>query len=494
VAASDSPLTKLPQLVHQAATGMEKPMALSSFQQVPENTQDLLGLRRSTNLLCRIGCQIPASVWIAYDILVSVLGLELAYHLSPQAGRYAANLTQYLCIATSVLIGGLVAGLYEKRFLRSFHDFGFVQIQASLIAILLFMLLVTVLLFGTVGRWIIGLTGLFIFIGGLIPRVLVHSLIRRFPMRVLLVSMAPDKSILAAKLRQERAFFTFVGFCTIDENGNGAHLGTVGDLTKLCRENQVDMVIIGAGAVGVPGVLQHCYDVLSLGCVLIDEVSFFEEFYEQIRVDHIDESWFLSSQVNISRRFPVLVKRLIDVALALLGLVLSMPLFPIIWLLVRFTSPGPALYSQTRYGQYGKEFTIYKFRSMVEGAEPAGEQWATDGDPRVTAVGGLLRKTRLDEIPQLYNILRGDMSFVGPRPERPEIQERIERELPSFYFRLLAPPGLTGLAQIRYKYAASLGEAKEKLQYDLYYIKNWSVILDISIIFRTILTLMRGSR
>ncbi len=131
---------------------------------------------------------------------------------------------------------------------------------------------------------------------------------------------------------------------------------------------------------------------------------------------------------------------------------------------------------------------------MVEGAEPKGEQWATEKDPRVTKVGSFIRKTRLDEIPQLYNILRGDMSFVGPRPERPEIQERIERELPSFYFRLLAPPGLTGLAQIRVRYAASVSEAKEKLQYDLYYIKNWSNLLDVSIICRTILTLMRGSR
>ncbi len=387
-----------------------------------------------------------------------------------------------------------MAGLYEKRFLRSFHDYSFAQIQASLTAILLFMLLVTILLFGTVGRWIIVLSGCFIFVGGLVPRVFIHSLIRRFPMRILLVSVAPDKSMLAVKLRQERPFFTFIGFCTVEENRKSGCLGRVENLSSLCKEHQVDMVIIGAGAVRTAGVLQHCYDVLSLGCVLIDEVSFFEEFYEQIRVDHIDDSWFFSSQVNISRRFPVLVKRFMDVILALTGLILSLPLVPVIWLLVKFTSPGPVLYTQTRYGQYGREFTIYKFRSMVEGAEPAGEQWATDGDPRVTKVGGFLRKTRLDEIPQLYNILRGDMSFVGPRPERPEIQERIERELPCFYFRLLVPPGLTGLAQIRYKYAASLGEAKEKLQYDLYYIKNWSILLDISIICRTILTLMRGSR
>ena len=469
-------------------------MALFTSPQVHESPPSLLGLRKSTNLLCRIGCQIPASVWIAYDVLISVLALWLAYQLSPQAGRHSADLTQYLCIAISVLIGGLMAGLYEKRFLRSFHDYGYAQIQASLTAILLFMLLVTILLFGIVGRWIFVLTGIFIFLACFLPRLLIQSLIRKFPMRVLLVSVAPDKSTLAPKLRQEHSFFTFVGFCSAAKKGNGGYLGKVEDLSGICKEHCVDMVIIGAGAVKTPGVLQHCYDVLSLGCVLIDEVSFFEEFYEQIRVDHIDDSWFFSSQVNISRRFPILVKRFMDIVLASIGLILSIPLFPVVWAMVRFTSPGPVLYTQTRYGQYGREFTIYKFRSMVEGAEPAGEQWATDGDPRVTRVGGFLRKTRLDEIPQLYNILRGDMSFVGPRPERPEIQERIERELPSFYFRLLAPPGLTGLAQIRYKYAASLGEAKEKLQYDLYYIKNWSIILDFTIICRTILTLMRGSR
>jgi lipopolysaccharide/colanic/teichoic acid biosynthesis glycosyltransferase len=166
-------------------------------------------------------------------------------------------------------------------------------------------------------------------------------------------------------------------------------------------------------------------------------------------------------------------------------------------LAVKLTSPGPVLYRQKRVGRYGVLFDCYKFRTMRADAEAeAGPTWAGDDDPRTTLVGRVLRRTRLDEIPQLWNVLRGDMGFVGPRPERPEFVEWLSREIPYYHLRHIVRPGITGWAQVRYQYGASLEESKEKLRYDLYYIKNISLSLDLLIVLHTvkIVLLGRGSR
>jgi lipopolysaccharide/colanic/teichoic acid biosynthesis glycosyltransferase len=166
-------------------------------------------------------------------------------------------------------------------------------------------------------------------------------------------------------------------------------------------------------------------------------------------------------------------------------------------LAVKLTSPGPVLYRQKRVGRYGLVFDCYKFRTMRADAEAeGGPTWAGDGDPRITPVGRVLRRTRLDEIPQLWNVLRGDMGFVGPRPERPEFVEWLSREIPYYHLRHIIRPGITGWAQVRYQYGASLEESKEKLRYDLYYIKNISLSLDLLILLQTtkIVLLGRGSR
>jgi lipopolysaccharide/colanic/teichoic acid biosynthesis glycosyltransferase len=168
-------------------------------------------------------------------------------------------------------------------------------------------------------------------------------------------------------------------------------------------------------------------------------------------------------------------------------------LIPIIVVLIRLSSPGPILYRQKRVGLRGEVFDCYKFRSMRANAEAdSGPTWACDDDPRITKVGKFLRLTRLDEIPQLWNVLRGDMEFVGPRPERPEFVEWLTREIPYYKLRSNVRPGITGWAQVCYKYGNTLDDAKEKLRYDLYYIKNVSFGLDMLIVFRTIKTVVFG--
>jgi exopolysaccharide biosynthesis polyprenyl glycosylphosphotransferase len=183
---------------------------------------------------------------------------------------------------------------------------------------------------------------------------------------------------------------------------------------------------------------------------------------------------------------------MLDVVLALAGTALVLPIMALVALAVKLMSPGPILYHQTRVGKDGRIFTIHKFRSMRDDAEAAtGPVWASpDGDTRTTPVGRWLRRARLDELPQLWNVLKGDMSFVGPRPERPEFVAELKKQIPYYGERHAVRPGITGWAQVRYTYGASVEDALQKLQYDLYYIKNLSIPLDFLIIFETVKTVL----
>ncbi|MHB1960694.1 MAG: exopolysaccharide biosynthesis polyprenyl glycosylphosphotransferase, partial [Acidobacteriaceae bacterium] len=189
-------------------------------------------------------------------------------------------------------------------------------------------------------------------------------------------------------------------------------------------------------------------------------------------------------------------QRLISIVVSSIGLAVCLPVVPFIVLAMHFCSPGPIFFCQTRVGRKGRPFSIYKFRTMRVDAEANGAVWATKNDSRITALGRFMRKTRLDEIPQLWNVLRGDMAFVGPRPERPEFVQWLAKEIPFYELRHMVRPGITGWAQVRYQYGASLEETKQKLEYDLYYIKYRSIGLDLLIMFETIKTILlrRGAQ
>ncbi len=216
-----------------------------------------------------------------------------------------------------------------------------------------------------------------------------------------------------------------------------------------------------------------------------------ERLSGKIQLNGIRPSNFLYSdgfRINRTRQF---LRQVISTIVALVGLLLFLPFFPFVVLLIKLTSKGPVFFRQTRVGMGGRPFHVYKFRSMFVDAEANGARWATKNDPRVTKFGMIMRKTRIDEIPQLWNVLRGDMGFVGPRPERPEFVPMLSEQLPFYYLRHLIRPGLTGWAQVRFGYGATLAETREKLEYDLYYIKHMSLGLDLLIMFETIKTILR---
>jgi len=207
----------------------------------------------------------------------------------------------------------------------------------------------------------------------------------------------------------------------------------------------------------------------------------------RVSLDAVKPSWFVFSDGFHRSKWNELLKRVLDLFAATVGLALSAPLMLLVGLAVRFDSKGPVLYRQTRVGRMGKTFELLKFRSMRTDAEHlTGAQWATQDDPRVTRVGRFIRKYRLDELPQFINVIRGHMSFVGPRPERPYFVEELRNVIPYYDERHSVRPGITGWAQVQYPYGASVEDAFKKLEYDLFYLKNVSLVFDLAIIFQTI--------
>jgi exopolysaccharide biosynthesis polyprenyl glycosylphosphotransferase len=216
------------------------------------------------------------------------------------------------------------------------------------------------------------------------------------------------------------------------------------------------------------------------------EAEFWERHLKRVDITNLDQSWFEELDRAPERRVSIALARLLDIITSVLFLVTTLPLMLLVALLVRVDSPGPILYRQERVGLGGRPFTLLKFRSMRANAEARGPAWAQQRDPRVTRVGSFMRRTRIDELPQLINILRGEMSFIGPRPERPHFVEQLAQAIPFYRERARVKPGLTGWAQVNYPYGASVEDARAKLSYDLYYVKNRSLLLDLLILVSTI--------
>ncbi|WP_163337102.1 TIGR03013 family XrtA/PEP-CTERM system glycosyltransferase [Desulfopila sp. IMCC35008] len=232
------------------------------------------------------------------------------------------------------------------------------------------------------------------------------------------------------------------------------------------------------------------------GCTIEQGVTFYERITSKILVERVNPGWMIFSDGFVLSRWRYLVKRFLDVVMALLLFVVSFPVMVISAVIIKFESPGPILYMQERVGENKTTFKVIKFRSMRQDAEKDGAVWAKKNDDRVTKFGGFIRKVRIDELPQLWNVLKGEMSFVGPRPERPVFVDDLVMEIPYYNLRHGIKPGLTGWAQVKYPYGASKEDALRKLEYDLYYIKNLSIALDLLIIFYTVKTVLfhKGGR
>jgi len=353
------------------------------------------------------------------------------------------------------------------------------------------------------GRGVL-LVGL-LFFGGL--QFIHHRLIqfsRFYPLlakRVMVLGVGPLAKSMEKLILTSPGNYTFAGFINpLNELalvGEGEVVGTLDQLSDaIKREKAQKLVVSLTERRGVMPVK----DILSCklgGLEVVDAVSFYEQMTGKLLIENIQPSWFIFSNGFRVTTLMRLQKRVFDIIFSTIGIICAAPIFPVVALMVKLDSPGPVFFKQTRVGDREKEFQVLKFRTMRQDAEKAtGAVWAQQNDPRVTRIGKFLRKSRLDEIPQLINVLTGDMSFVGPRPERPEFVQKLTEIIPYYSKRHFVKPGVTGWAQIKYPYGASAEDALEKLRYDLYYIKNYSLLLDFQILVETIKVVLfsRGSR
>jgi sugar transferase (PEP-CTERM system associated) len=322
------------------------------------------------------------------------------------------------------------------------------------------------------------------------------------PRERLLLGGTNDGAVTLARELYERRRelgVEIVGFVDPDPARVGAPvlnpgvIGTIEDIPSIVRARGVDRVVVSLadsrGKLPMDKLLEMKLDGVSFDHL----AAVYETYTGKIAVENLRPSWLIFSPGFKKSRLLSASKRLMDILVAGLGVIVALPVMALVAMAIRLTSSGPVLYHQKRVGQHGRIFVLHKFRSMKVDAEAAtGPVWASKaGDTRVTPIGGWLRRIRLDELPQLWNVLKGDMSFVGPRPERPEFVGALTRDIPFYGQRHLVRPGLTGWAQVRYTYGASHEDALQKLQYDLFYIKNLSIALDLFIILATVKTVLR---
>jgi exopolysaccharide biosynthesis polyprenyl glycosylphosphotransferase len=382
-------------------------------------------------------------------------------------------------------VAGEVLGVHEKRSSRSWRFRVAVCTLAAVGACLGLLLMVWAIEYRFVGRFALAkIVGCSV-AGVMIMRLAIESMASRSRPKVLALLTEETSKELATALKDSGEQLQLEGF---KEDVPDSAEGLVG----YCEELGIHEVVTQRdtehkGLLNVVGLLAG-------GTRVSDIVDFWERMFARIPPQYVDEAWL--ARLDLRLRHPLFhrAKRLLDILVAIIGLVVSIPILAIASVLILIDSRGSIFFSQRRTGYLGSDYVLYKLRTMRTDAEEDGAQWAAKKDVRVTGVGRFLRKWRIDEIPQFWNVLRGEMSIVGPRPERPELEEKLAVEIPFWSSRHLVKPGLTGWAQIRFRYAADFNASREKLAHDLYYIKNASLLLDLQIILSTLRSLARGSR
>lgn len=453
----------------------------------------------------QLSTRTPFLILLETVMIVLAVALAAAIRLGPAEGLVVLTTASGLAKAAIVTgIGQLClffADMYDLRAVADRREL-FVRLLRALAATTIILAVVyfwfPVLI---VGRGVFLLTTAFIILAILLSRLVFEWATSHAAPgeRLLLIGTTPAAVALAQEIHERQAELgvEIVGFVDPDPARVGMTLfnpgviGTIDDIPGIVRSRNVDRVVVSlADARGRLDMFKLLE--IKLGGVTFDHLAtVYEEYTGKIAVENLRPSWMIFSEGFRKSRAQIVTKRLLDIIVASVGLLLAAPIAVIVMALIKLTSPGPILYRQERVGRHGKPFMVVKFRSMrVDAEDDTGPVWARKNDVRVTPIGGFLRRTRLDEIPQLWNALRGDMSMVGPRPERPGFVADLTKQIPFYGQRHVVKPGVTGWAQVRYTYGASVEDALQKLQFDLYYIKNMSVALDIFVMLQTVKTVL----
>jgi sugar transferase (PEP-CTERM system associated) len=420
--------------------------------------------------------------------------------------HYEGLVPKTLLIVASVQVCLYYFDLYDLQVFRSNLELSIRLLQSlgasSILLAILYYLFPKLI----IGRGIF-LISLF-FMGGVIVfwRISYNLILRtkQLDQKILILGTGPLARNLAADiLRKADTGFKIVGFISESPERVGeklmnpaAVIGEPSQIQEIAAREKVDRIIVALEERRGKFPERQLLDCKMRGIAVEEGIEFYEHLTGRLQIESLRPSFLIFSAGFRISKSTLVIKRTVEFLLSLISLILVSPLILLISELIKFDSRGPIFYRQERIGRKGKKFELLKFRSMVENAEAGGPVWAQVNDDRVTRLGRWLRKWRFDEIPQMINVMKGDMSFVGPRPERPYFVEQLRREIPFYDQRFSVKPGITGWAQIKYPYGASKEDAIEKLKYELYYIKNLSLFFDLMILFETIKVVLfrKGSR
>ena len=421
--------------------------------------------------------------------LFSALGLTLFIRYGDNfSGQYGIHFRPFLFIFFLWILIFFISNLYDFGFLRnnlSFYSSLFQAIiTASAVSIVFFYLIP---IFKITPRMNLAIF-IAVFTGIVMAsRTLFNKANAEASKKPLLIVGVNNQSLELAKFIENNPQLGYELKYILDLAKEG-----VKNVDQIIKQENINTVIISPETYQSPQIIDTFYRSIENRVTFRNLSSFYEQMTNRVPLGAINQVWFLENLSEGSKKTYEEVKRFVDIIFSITLGIIVLPFFPLIALAVKITSPGPVFYHQKRVGKNGKIFEMTKLRTMRADAEKkTGAVWAQVNDPRITWLGKLLRKTRADELPQLWNILKGDMSFVGPRAERPEFHDQLKQGIPFYEERYIIKPGLSGWAQIYYRYGSSVADAAEKLQYDLYYIKNRSLILDLGIILKTINIAMR---
>ncbi len=415
------------------------------------------------------------------------------------SGRWDSAVVITLVTVITTMSTGLYIGRLREGMAGVLIRIAISMTMSSMIVVLIFYLFPNL----TLGRGILVLVYIqAFFISGTV-RTLFFELVDTsvFKSRVLVYGAGSDASYIDKKLRRksDRRGFDIIGYALLDGQDklvDQTKIVTIDStLLEYVKKHLIDEVVVAMSDIKSGVKIDELVDCKLNGIAVLDILTFFEREAGQIRVDILDPTWLVTSDGFSQSRIRDFVKRLFDLCVSLTLLIVSFPIQFLIVIAIWFEDgPGaPIIYRQKRAGEKGSNFNVYKFRSMISSAEKEGKAiWANTGDSRVTVVGSFLRKYRLDELPQAINVIKGDMSFVGPRPERPEFVSELSKNIPYYKERHVLKPGLTGWAQLNFPYGSSMEDAYQKHLYDMYYVKNHSLFLDCLILLQTVEVVLFG--
>ncbi|CAM3987199.1 Sugar transferase [Novosphingobium lubricantis] len=422
------------------------------------------------------------------------LGWQLrAHQIGMDPGQFALRSTPLILFAVLVQMAMIAVGVYGSDSLRSIRY----ATARLLVAVSLGIIALSVVYFMVPGRtlWRSNLLyAMFIAMALLVLiRLMLGGLLgtAAFRRRVLVLGAGARADRLRKLGERPEVGFAIVGYIGMSSATSvveeAIHRDAINNLTRYVENLGVSEVVLALEERRNALPLKDLLRIKTTGVHVNDFSSFMERETGRVDLDTVNPSWLIFSDgFSSGRALSSVAKRLFDIAASLLLLVFTLPVIVLFALLVKIDSKGPAFFRQTRVGLYGQPFNLIKLRSMRTDAEAGGAQFAQKNDPRVTRIGRIIRKLRIDELPQAWSVLKGEMSFVGPRPERPEFVADLEEQLPYYAERHMVKPGITGWAQINYPYGASLDDSRHKLEYDLYYAKNYTPFLDLLILLQTL--------